>query len=709
MEYRKLTEDEVLLLRRNGCTAGDWSLVTVAPEATIAAPDGGTPDENAITLHKVRFGSNAALGPGCRIERSAISGCTLAAGCMVTDSTLADCAVGALTEIRNVERIENYTVGAGCRITDCGAITAAPYASMGCGTTVDVLDETGGRRITICPGLTAQVAYMAAFYRHNPPLVGAIETLVRNEVRTRASREGHVADGATIRYVTTIENVDIGPRAEISSAVQLRNGTLGPDAKVLENVSASDFILADHAVIGTSCVAKHVYLGQAASLGNSFVAHNSVIFANSTLECGETDALFAGPHTVSYHRSTLLIAAATSFFNAGSGTNQSNHYYCTGPIHHGILERGCKTGSSSYIKWPARIGQFSVIVGSHGDHPDTSSLPFSYLFGNNGETTVIPAANLRTCGVMRDVLKWRGRDRRSDGCPKLDNINYDEFTPYNAERMFQAINLLERFRDGEADPEDFRIHINPGHIPEGIRLYGVGLRYFFGLVLVDRILSLRDAGQPLSRLRGPEITGSTLFPWTGGTGKSGRDTGEGHIADGHTANGDIGDTDSPTGAGITDLTPWVDMAGMIAPRPVIDGLCGDISSGRFGTMAQLNAAVAAIHANYSLYRWIYVRSRLSRVFDIENDEPTVRDMIKIIGQWSEAARELCRLRTSDAMKDFSPEMSVGFGIDHPEFAALDHENSLGRPEENPHVRSIREHYALDSRNASAALDYLSRL
>ena len=52
---------------------------------------------------------------------------------------------------------------------------------------------------------------------------------------------------------------------------------------------------------------------------------------------------------MTHHKSTLLIAGLFSFMNAGSGSNQSNHMYKLGPIHQGILERGAKTSSDSYI------------------------------------------------------------------------------------------------------------------------------------------------------------------------------------------------------------------------------------------------------------------------------------------------------------------------------------------------------------------------
>ncbi len=722
MKYRNLTKDEIRILERHRCRAGNWNTVRVEAEENA---DGTGTDGSA---QKDADGQRPA-GMGIQAKRVMFEGeVNLGRGCVLVDSTIANCTVGRRTEIRNTERIENYVVGDDCHIFNDGSIVAAQWAPMGCGTTVNVLDETGGRQVTICPEFSVQTAYMMAFYRHDPVLVEQLKALVAAWGEEHRTRHGHIGDGVTVCYVTAIENVDIGPRSQIRSAVKLENGTLGAETQVLENVSAADFILSDKAVLGTSCVAKHVFLGQAASLNNSFVAHNSLIFANSVLECGETDALFAGPHTVSYHRSTLLIAADTSFFNAGSGTNQSNHYYCTGPIHHGILERGCKTGSNSYIKWPARIGQFTVIIGSHGDHPDTSSLPFSYVFGNSGETTVIPAANIRTCGVMRDVLKWRGRDKRSPAYRQLDCINYEEFTPYNAERMFQGISLLERIRSGEVSLSELRFHISPGHITEGIRLYGLGLRYFFGSVLVDRILSLPErpvAGSGnvssvggvssvgsvgstgsdgiLPNLWGPATpTRGEIFPWE-------KDI----VGTAHDAEAE--DFICP------DLSPWVDMAGMIAPRPVIDELCRQIDAGEFGSLRELDDAFLKIHQNYDFYRWLYVRGRLQRVFDIPSErmdaadlETNVRqwdcatDLEEIVRQWETAAKELGAMRTADALKDFSPEMSVGFGIDHPEMARADHENSLGIPDENPHVRNIRDHYALDSRNASAAISRLRR-
>ena len=140
------------------------------------------------------------------------------------------------------------------------------------------------------------------------------------------------------------------------------------------------------------------------------------------------------------HKSSLLIAGMFSFLNAGSGSNQSNHLYKLGPIHQGIVERGSKTTSDSYILWPAKIGAFSLIMGRHVNHPDTSDLPFSYLIEKNNQTYLVPGVNLRSVGTIRDALKWPKRDKRTDP-HQLDCINFNLLSPYSIQKMLTGMEL----------------------------------------------------------------------------------------------------------------------------------------------------------------------------------------------------------------------------------------------------------------------------
>ena len=164
----------------------------------------------------------------------------------------------------------------------------------------------------------------------------------------------------------------------------------------------------------SGAILHNCFVGQAVRIEKQFSAENCLFFANCFASHGEACSVFAGPYTVTHHKSTLLIAGLFSFFNAGSGTNQSNHLYKLGPVHQGICERGCKTGSNAYLVWPARVGAFSTIIGSHYLHFDTSSMPFSYLLEENGRTILVPGTAIKSVGTVRDEHKWPQRDNRKD-------------------------------------------------------------------------------------------------------------------------------------------------------------------------------------------------------------------------------------------------------------------------------------------------------
>ena len=166
-------------------------------------------------------------------------------------------------------------------------------------------------------------------------------------------------------------------------------------------VILDDFIIQSGCKIEDGSIMSRCFLGQNCTMGHTYSATDSLFFSNCQGENGEACSIFAGPFTVTHHKSTLLIAGIFSFMNAGSGSNQSNHMYKLGPIHQGALERGAKTTSDSYILWPARIGAFSLVMGRHVGNVDTSDMPFSYLIERQGDTYLAPAVNLKSVGTIR--------------------------------------------------------------------------------------------------------------------------------------------------------------------------------------------------------------------------------------------------------------------------------------------------------------------
>lgn len=432
---RKLSADERLRLENRGCSAEDWDRVLISPATDLGR------------INNVDFGGQVILGPLCE---GRISNCRLE-----------DVETGEEVTVLNVGgKVKGCKIGDHALVENTARIEFEPGATCGVGATVDVLDETGSRPVSIYPGLSSQMATLMA---REPRW--ASETLGHDlhEFIEKKERQGGIGDHAVVRDCGVLINVNIDREVKVEGATRLVNGSLinnaGPGrclTYVGAGTDAENFIIEDGRV-ESGVIMRNCYVGQGATIGKGFSAHDSLFFANCTMENGEACALFAGPYTVSMHKSTLLIGCQTSFLNAGSATNQSNHMYKLGPVHWGILERGVKTSSNSYLMLGAEIGSFSLLMGSHKTHPDSTQFPFSYLFGDErGATVVVPGAMLRSCGLMRDEKKWPTRDRRlKRKLPLHDNIIFEVLNPYTVGRMLEAIDTIRELLTHPADDDRF--------------------------------------------------------------------------------------------------------------------------------------------------------------------------------------------------------------------------------------------------------------
>lgn len=459
-------------LEDNGCRCADWDRVSVS-------------DDTDLTLIRdVEFRGNVDIGPLRRNVNSPESG--------IEHAVIEDCRLGADVCIRRVrESLRGYTVGHGARIVDVGLVEYEREASCGIGLQVSVLDETGSRPVILFPGLSAQIAMLMARMPHwtaehlKPILDSWIETLSYGAV---------IGENASIERTAHIRNVFVDREVIIDGATRLHTGCIINNApagrcmaRVGAGVNADGFLIEDGTVL-SGCILHNVFVGQGAVLADGLSAHDSLFFANCTCHNGETCALFAGPYTTTMHKSTLLIGAQTQFMNAGSASNQSNHLYKMGPVHWGIMERGVKTSSFSYVMWGAKIGAFSLVVGSHKMHPDSSDFPFSYLFGDErGGTIVVPGIMLRSSGLLRDEKKWPLRERRVRRLPLHDRIQFEVLNPVTVGAMARALPLIDELRRRPADDDRFvrfkGMKLRVSNLERAHHLYTLGICKYLKLKL----------------------------------------------------------------------------------------------------------------------------------------------------------------------------------------------------------------------------------
>jgi hypothetical protein len=658
--FRKLKAAEKESLIANNCKSDDWGDIMVL--------DGFDPSrcQNVVFSGEIRLGVfNETL-----TDKSGVS-----IRCGISNAHLHNCTVGSNVLICNIgDYIANYDVGDNVIIKNCGKISTEGISSFGNGTEVAVLNEGGGRSVKIWDRLSAHEAYIIALYRHRVVAVRKIEKMVEEYSKSVSSGTGKIGEGSKLLNCRSIRNVKIGQYSEIEGVISINEGSVNSCREdpvfIGPGVIMEHFIVCSGSIVSDSTLVDKCFIGQGCVLGKHYSAENSLFFANCGGYHGEACSIFAGPYTVTHHKSTLLIAGIFSFMNAGSGSNQSNHMYKLGPIHQGIMERGSKTTSDSYLLWPARIGPYTLVMGRHYKNMDTSSLPFSYLIESNDESILVPAVNLRSVGTIRDAQKWPVRDRRKDPV-KLDQVNFNLLSPYTIRKMFEGRDLLIKLTEVSgtvsASYSYNSMTIKGPSLERGIKLYQIGINKFLGNSLIKRLENIDFKNNAELQKR--------LVP------------------------------DQTTGKG-----EWVDLAGLISPVEVVNSLLDDIESDGVGLIEKMAGYFRTMHESYYDWEWTWACERIEEEAGKNVSEFTAEDVIRIVEKWKDSVISLDKMLYEDAKKEFTLSSMTGFGIDGGEdVKKLDFEQVRGDFESNSVVAAIQEHIKRKSELGDELIQRMNRI
>ena len=652
--YLPLSPQQISQLEAQRCTAEDWTQISIHPELDLKY------------VREVRFSGTCRIG---KFEKSFLMPGGIQKHSGIFHATLHNVCVGNDCCIENIKNyIANYDIEEDCFIENCDIILVDGETSFGCGTEVSVLCETGGREVTIHDRLTAHEAYITAMYRHRPMLVRHMKEMAMARAKERTGTRGTIAAHSTIVDTGYIKNVYVGPASKIEGAGRLKNGSLMSRMEspihIGYGVIADDCIVLDGSCIEDCTTLTRCFVGQACTFKHGYSASDSLFFCNCHEENGEACSIFAGPFTVTHHKSTLLIAGMFSFMNAGSGSNQSNHMYKLGPIHQGAMERGAKTASDSYILWPARIGAFSLVMGRHTTNPDTSDMPFSYLIEKDGVTYLAPAVALRSVGTIRDAQKWPRRDKRHEE-GRLDNVNFNLLSPYTIQKMLRGLKTLKQLKEISGATSDTYAYqsarITGSAMEKGISLYTMAINKFLGNSVISRLEKV-----------------------------------EGRL--------DLFRPTSEDGTG-----DWVDLCGLIAPKKLLIPLLDRIQNGETTSLEEVNAELSAMHRNYYDLEWQWAYRTMLDFYGInEEGEITPAMLSDIIKRWKDSVVSLDQMLWQDARKEFSLSARTGFGFDgqSTETQSLDFSEVRGQFESNPFVMAVEEHIRTKSALAEKWLGVL---
>lgn len=588
---RSLTIDEISVLEQNRCHADDWACITVAE------------DFSPEYISDVDFYGEVTLGvfdKTIQIDE----GFSRHAG--IRHAVLRDVTVGDNCLIENVGNyISRYDIGEECVISNVGMIATTDSATYGQNNQVALLNEAGDPNVILYDALTSQMAAFMMRSVGDKDVWEGLRRMVALYVESCRPERGVIGYRVKITNTREIVNVLISDDCEINGASCLSEVTLkgSSDASIYigHDVICENSIVQSGSSILDGAKLDNCFVGEACHIGRGFSAESSVFFANSYMDNGESCAAFCGPFSVSHHKASLLIGVETSFYNAGSATNYSNHAYKMGPIHYGTLQRGSKTASGAHILMPSNVATFSMCMGKIQTHPDSRHLPFSYVIADGMTTWLVPGCNFATVGTYRDIMKWPKRDKRPlNGRRSI--VNTEWLSPFVVQQVTEGRNYLRQLEANDELNDEANAHVSGEGFTmrcssalRGIGYYDMAIRMF----LADAV---RKEGEALPS--------------------------------------------SSTGTG-----EWLDLSGMYAPKSEIDQLADDIRFSSLDEIQQVDDRLLDIHNHYSEYKWNYAYRLALNYYSL--DTITSDDIEMIIRKGDEARSQwLSRIR-KDAEKEFA--------------------------------------------------------
>lgn len=444
-KWRNLKSDEIEQLVKNNNTCSNWDELLV----TDNFDPGLIKNNNFFGL--VRIGAVEDVILQHHDKRVPVG---------ITDSVVISCDIGDNSAVHNVKYLSHYIIGDNCILSNISEMHTTNYAKFGNGIVkegepesvrvwIDVMNETGCRKILPFEDIITADAYLWAKYRDDKTLQQKLKDITQNSYDPNRGFYGIVGNQCVIKNSSILKDVNIGTNCYIKGANKLKNLTIKSNEK--ESAQIGEGVELVNGIIGYGC---HIFYGVKAVrfiLGNNsnlkYGARliNSFLGDNSTISCCEVLNNLIFPFHEQHHNNSFLIssvlmgqsnlaAAATIGSNHNSRANDSE-------IQAG---RGFWPGLCSSVKHSCRFASFVFL--SKADYPAELNipLPFSLLNNNPAKDSleVMPAFwwLYNMFALIRNSWKFQNRDKRVH---KTQHIEVEYLAPDTVEEILNACGLLE--------------------------------------------------------------------------------------------------------------------------------------------------------------------------------------------------------------------------------------------------------------------------
>ena len=414
-QYRKLSQEEIERLERQGNDAEDWGAILVSEPFCVESVRNNT-FEGAVTLGAIASAHHTDEGLMLREG--------------IYKSTLRDAIVGDHPTIHNVGMLSGYLLGDNVLLFNVEEMTAAtdPHQLAW----LEPMNENGGRKILPFSGMTIGDAYLWARYRGHKKLIERLEQFTHAALSSQEGRRGRVGDCCVIKNTKLIRNVAVCSTSKdpsrIDSCITLCDGVVGTGCTLEYGVIAVRFLLGEHV---------HLEFG--------LRLNDTVVGDNSTLARCEVGNSIIFPAHEQHHNNSFLIAGLIMGQSniAAGGTIGSNHNSRTAD-NELAAGRGFWPGLCCSFKHSSRFSSYCLLA--KADYPSELDikLPFSLVNNNlsKDQLEVMPAYwwMYNMYAMDRNSKKFAKRDKR---VIKSQHIEFDNLAPDTAEEILQGMELLK--------------------------------------------------------------------------------------------------------------------------------------------------------------------------------------------------------------------------------------------------------------------------
>lgn len=426
----------------------------------------------------------------------------------ITNSLIISSDIGNDCAIHDVHYLAHYIIGNRSILFNLDEMHTTDHAKFGNGILkqgepedirvwLDIMNETGCRKVLPFDGMITADAYLWAKYRDDSALLSKLKELTQNRFDPYRGYYGSIGEQCVIKNSRILKDVKTGDFCYIKGANKLKNLTINSSreepSQIGEGVELVNGIIGFGCHIFYGCKAVRFIIGNNSNLKYGARLINSFLGDNSTISCCEVLNNLIFPAHEQHHNNSFLIASLVmGQSNMAAGATIGSNHNSRANDNEIVAGRGFWPGLCTSLKHSSRFASYVLI--SKADYPAELDIPFPFALVNNNYSSdrleVTPAFwwihNMYA--LARNSWKFLNRDKRFK---KIQHIEFNYLAPDTAEEIIHSLYLLELWtgkllvlnnkQNPSALPEDIILKTGRDFLlsgepePEGFFIYGEGL------------------------------------------------------------------------------------------------------------------------------------------------------------------------------------------------------------------------------------------